>query len=190
MRLPLLLAAACTLIAGPALAAPKAGDPLPRLVLSGEDEGLMRRVGDDDVAYARFDTGKTLARGKVYLLTYLAARRSAQKMSQPLKKALKSRPPNAKYQPVNFMNLDDCIFGTCGFARGQFEDHLHAQPTVVHVVDEEGRGRKLWGAQEEGVSVYVVDHTGVITHIARGPLTAASAQAVRDAIDAAVAKVP
>lgn len=178
------------LLFAPAAAAPKVGDTLPRLVLAGEDEGLMTRKGDDDVAYSRFDSQTQLAPGKVYLVTYLAGRRGAQKMGQPLKKQMQSRPPSAKYQPVNIMNLDDCVFGTCGFARGKFEDHLHEKPKVVHVADEEGRGLKLWGAMEEGMAVWVIDHTGVIVHMARGPFSAADAAQIAAAVDAATAKVP
>lgn len=176
--------------AAPAFAAPKVGDPLPRLVLTGEDEGLMRRSGDDDVTYKRFDSKTHLAPGKVYLVTYLAGRRGAQKMGARLKTEMLKRHPSARYQPVNIMNLDDCVFGTCGFARGKFEDHLHDKPTVVHVADEEGRGRKLWGAMPEGMSIYVVDHTGVITHTARGPFSVAAAKAIGAAVDAAVARIP
>jgi len=174
----------------PAIAAPKVGDPLPRLLLTGEDEGLMRRSGDDDVTYKRFDSKTHLTPGKVYLVTYLAGRRGAQKMGDKLKGEMLKRRPSPRYQPVNVMNLDDCVFGTCGFARGKFEDHLHEKPSVVHVVDEEGRGLKLWGAMEEGMAIYVIDHTGVITHKARGPFTSASAKAVGAAVDAAVARVP
>lgn len=178
------------IFAASAVAAPAVGGPLPRLILGGEDEGLMTRDGDDDVRYGRFDSAKQLAPGKVYLVTYLAGRRGAQKMGQALKAEMQSRRPSAKFQPVNVMNLDDCVFGTCGFARGKFEDHLHAKPRVMHVVDEEGKGLKAWRAMEEGMAVYVVDHTGVITHMARGPFSAASAKAVAAAVDAAVAAAP
>ena len=183
-------AAFMTLLAAPAVAAPSVGDSLPRLVLTGDDEGIMKRKGDDDVTYSRFDSKKHLATGRVYLITYMAGRRSAQKMGDKLKTVMLKRKPSAKYKPVNVMNLDDCTFGTCGFARGKFEDHLHEKPTVIHVLDEGGKGFRLWGGMAEGMKIMVVDHTGKIVHMARGPFTASSAEAVGAAVDAAVAQVP
>ncbi len=179
-----------TVLSLPALAGPSVGDTLPRLILSGEDEGLMSRVGDDDVKYTRFDSAKHLAPGRVYLITYMAGRKGAQKMGDALKVEMRTRKPSAKYKPVNVMNLDDCVFGTCGFARGKFEDHLHEVPTVIHVVDEEGKGLRLWGGMKEGMAIMVIDHTGAITHMARGPFTAATAKAIGAAVDAALAKMP
>lgn len=188
MRLALALLS--LLLAAPAAAAPKVGDTLPRLVLSGEDQGLMRRVGDDDAAYSRFDSKQHMAPGKVYIVSYLAGRLSAKDMGTQLKKAMRSLPPSAKLQPVNIMNLDDCAFGTCGFARGKFVDHLHEKPRVIHAVDEDGKGLKRWGAMEEGLAVWVIDHTGRITHMVRGEISPAAARGVVQAVDAALKAMP
>lgn len=178
------------LSAPPAQAGPAVGEKLPRLVLGGDEEGLMKPAADDEVRYGPFDSATTLAPGKVYLVTYFAARRAAQRMTAQIKRAMKGRPPTAKFQPVNIMNLDDCLFGTCGLARGKFEDHLQSKPRVMHVIDEKGRGLKAWGAMAEGLAVYVVDHTGAVTWTGHGPFTPEVAGQIAAAVDAAVARVP
>lgn len=190
MRTVFALLFALAALTAPALAGPKVGEKLPRLVLGGEDEGLMKPAPDEEVRYGAFDSSTTLAPGKVYLVTYFAARRAAQSMTAQIKRAMKGRPPTAKFQPVNIMNLDDCVFGTCGIARGKFEDHLHEKPRVMHVIDEEGRGLKAWDGMAEGLAVYVVDHTGVITWTGHGPFSTEVADQIAAAVDAAVARVP
>lgn len=174
------------MLPGLALAAPGVGETLPRLVLAGEAAGRMTPVGDD-VRYAPFDSAKHLAPGTVYLVTYLAARRGADKMGRALNAAMKPRPTSTRFAAVTVLNLDDCLFGTCGLARGAYEDHVLTRPKVLNVSDPDGKGRARWGAMEEGRSTWVLDHTGRIVIAVHGRIDAATAKRIRAAIDAAIA---
>lgn len=169
-----------------AIAAPGIGETLPRLVLSGEVAGRMTPVGDA-VRYAAFDSAKHLAPGTVYLVTYLAARSSANEMGEALVAAMTPRPTSARFAQVTILNLDDCLFGTCGLARGAYEDHVLTRPKVLNVSDPTGKGRARWGAMEEGRSVWVLDHTGRILIAAHGTIDPATAKRIRATIDRAVA---
>lgn len=167
-------------------AAPGVGDTLPRLTLSGEAAGRMTPVGDA-VRYAPFDSAKHLAPGTVYLVTYVAARRGADKMGEALSAAMTPRPTSTRFAQVTILNLDDCLFGTCGLARGAYEDHVLSRPKVLNVSDPTGEGRPLWGAMEEGRSVWVLDHTGRVLIAAHGMIDGATAKRIRATIDRAVA---
>lgn len=181
----LIVASLFALPSAVALAAPGVGDTLPRLVLSGEATGRMTPVGED-VRYSTFDSAKHLAPGTVYLVTYLAARAGANEMGEALDAAMKPRPTSPRFAQVTVLNLDDCLFGTCGLARGAYEDHVLTRPKAVNVSDPTGKGRTRWGAMEEGRSVWVLDHTGRVLLAVHGMIDAAKAKQIRATIDRAV----
>lgn len=184
MRL-LALVTLASLVALPAVAAPKVGDALPRLVLAGGDQGVLEIKGDDP-AYSRFDSNTALS-GKVSLVTYMAARQGAKKSGDTLKKAMRGSGLKGAFRPVRILNVDDCALGTCGMARSSFEDSRKGKPGLF-VVDDDGKGRKVWGAPKEGMLLIVVGPDRTVLAAESSPLSAAAAQRLVAALKAATGK--
>lgn len=161
------------------LAVPQPGQTLPRLVLSGDDNGEMVLSGDD-ITYRAFDTAKAIP-GKPRLVVYMAGRTAAKKMSEAMIAELTRRKPSrALYQAVTIMDLDDCMIGTCGIARGKLGDRKRKHPYFAYVADEDGVGHTRWRTREEGFTAFLTDASGTIVRVHEGKMSAAQAKALVD----------
>lgn len=154
-------------------AAPAKGEKLPAISVSGDDQGLVVHRGDDQ-SYAAFNLGK-LTSGKVAIVVHMAAREGAEDMGKPLLDLLeKSKLPAKAFLPLVIVDLDDCMFGTCGLVKGAMEDR---KPPLRYVIDDDGVSRKKLRLAKESFSAYLLDRTGTIVEAKTGKFSAADAKA-------------
>ena len=167
IRQAMILVAA--LAALPALAADyQAGDRLPDLDIGDRGELVLR--GDDaDYQPWRYPQQP----GKVHVLQYMAATRSASRLNDPFIDRIKSDFPDGTLLSTTILNLDEALWGTGGLISSELTSNKKQYPLAVLVADEEGVGLRTWQLQEDSAAIIVTDSRGMVLYFKQGAMSAA-----------------
>jgi YtfJ family uncharacterized protein len=162
------------LIAGLATTLALAGQPQPGSRLDDltiSDRGELVLSGGD-VGYQSWNYPQ--APGKVHVLQYMAATRSASEINKPFRERMKTElPQGGEFLSSTILNLDEAIWGTSGLVVSELKSNKQTFPLAVIVADEEGVGRRQWDLQEDSAAVMVIDPQGVVQFFKQGAMTPA-----------------
>lgn len=183
-------AALAVMLAGPALAKdaarqPRPGEQMPVFAFGemGQRQGRIERNGEEHT-YRPFDSRIT-PRGKVSIMVYMAGHPLGENRGLPLLELLtRSDLDHRVFLPIVVVDLDDCIFGTCGFVQSTVEE---LPRPVLYAIDEDGVGRVALGLPKRSFSAFLIDAEGIVQRVQYGRFTKADAQAFMDGARALVA---
>jgi len=179
MKSRVLVFLATTLTAALALAGnPAPGGRLQDLSITDRGE-LVLNGGDVDFRPWQYPQ----APGKVHVLQYMAATRSASEVNKPFTDRMKTElPQNGEILSSTILNLDEAMWGTAGLVVNELKSNKKAFPRAVLVVDEEGAGLRRWQLQEDSSAIIVTDPQGVVRFFKQGAMS-------EDEIDSTLAMI-
>ena len=144
------------------------GKPLPRVHIAAAGE--LQFVGDQ-LNLVPWDSS-SLA-GKLQVVQYLAARRSARDINRPFTDRLeRSGISLDRYHLTTIVNLDDAMFGTRSLVMAELESNKRRYFRSTIVADTEGAGRAAWGLAARSSAILVVDAAGCVLFFRDGALAA------------------
>ena len=171
------------LTAGLALAAPAPDDRLPDLVIVDRGE-LLLAAGD--VSYRAWHYPQTP--GKVHVVQYLAATRSASEINKPFTDRMKIElPQNGEFLSTTILNLDEAMWGTTALVIRELESNKQQFPRAVLVADADGVGLREWALEKDSSTVIVTDPQGVVRYFHQGPMPAAEIESTLSLIRSYIA---
>ena len=148
---------------------PQPGSRLDDLTIS--DRGELVLTGDD-VGYQSWNYPQ--APGKVHVLQYMAATRSASEINKPFRERMKTElPQGGEFLSSTILNLDEAMWGTSGLVVSEIKSNKQTFPLAVIVADEKGVSRRQWDLQEDSAAVMVIDPQGVVQFFKQGAMTPA-----------------
>lgn len=160
------------LLALPALAAGfRAGDRLPDLSIDDRGE-LVSSGGDFDYQPWRYPQQP----GKVHVLQYMAATKSASELNDPFMARIKADFPAGSLLSTTILNLDDALWGTSGFVTGELKSNKKQFPLAVLVADEDGVGRQRWQLESDSAAIVVTDREGTVLFFKQGAMSASEVE--------------
>lgn len=144
---------------------PILNNTLPPLAI--DDRGQMILDGDS-VTYSPWSSD--INPGKVHVLQYVAATRSASKAYSPFTDKLTEAFSPEDFHVTTIINLDDALWGTAGFVVSEVEDSKRKYPKSTLVLDENGAGRKGWDLTKKGFALAILDKQGSILYFTQEPM--------------------
>lgn len=154
---------------------PKPGDEMPIFAFGemGQRQGRIERNGEDHT-YRPFHSRITV-RGKVSIMVYMAGHPLGESRGLPMLQLLTASDlDHQAFVPVVVVDLDDCIFGTCGFVQRSIEE---LPRPVLYAIDESGVGREALGLPKRSFSAFLIDAEGVVRRVQYGRFSKADAEA-------------
>lgn len=145
---------------------PVLNSALPALAI--EDRGQMLLDGDDSISYAPWSSDANP--GKVHVVQYVAATRSASKAYSPFTDKLAEAFSPEDFHVTTIINLDDALWGTTGLVVSEVEDSKRKFPKSTLVLDENGAGIKGWGLTKKGFALAILDRQGSVLYFTQNPM--------------------
>lgn len=142
------------------------GERLPDLSIDEEGELILQ---GDDVSYRPWSYPQQP--GKVHIVQYMAATKSAGDMNKPFRDRFDTDLPKNTFRTTTILNLDDAIWGTGGFVVSQLKSNKLKYPQAVMVLDKDGAGITQWELQNDNAAVVVVDQQGIVRYIKQGKMS-------------------
>lgn len=158
-----------SLLAGQALASTPGvtvGGRLPDLNIEDRGELVLQ---DDEISYQPWNYPQQP--GKVHIVQYMAATKSAGDMNKPFRDRLDTDLPDDSFSTSTILNMDDATWGTGAFVMSELKSNKRQYPRAVIVVDEEGEGIRQWQLQNDSSAVLVVDQQGTVRYFKQGKMT-------------------
>jgi YtfJ family uncharacterized protein len=179
------LLATCTLAADL-----PAGSRLPDLSVADKGELVLN---GSDVGYQAWSYPQHP--GKVHVVQYMAATRSASEINKPFTDQMKTAlPQNGEVLSTTILNLDEAMWGTAGLVVSELESNKVEFPRAVLVADADGVGLKQWSLEKDSSAVIVTDAAGVVRFFKQGAMSAAEVAStlalIRQYIDGKSAPAP
>jgi YtfJ family uncharacterized protein len=143
------------------------GAPLPDLAIDDRGEIILQ---GDDISYQAWRYPQQP--GKVNIVQYLAATKSAGDMNKPFRDRLDTDLPKGEFSTTTILNMDDAIWGTGAFVMGELKSNKREFPAAVIVVDENGVGLQQWQLQNDSSALMVVDPQGIVRYFKQGKMSA------------------
>lgn len=153
------------------------GNRLPDLGIAAKGELVLT---GDEVGYRAWSYPQQP--GKVHVLQYMAATRSASNINMPFTDRMKADLPQGAFLSTTILNLDEAMWGTAGLVVSELKSNKKEFPNAILVADEDGVGLKAWQLEKENSAVIVTDPQGVVRYFKQGAMSAAE-------IDSALALV-
>lgn len=153
------------------------GNRLPDLGIAQKGELVLN---GDEVGYRAWSYPQQP--GKVHVLQYMAATRSASNINMPFTDRMKTDLPQGAFLSTTILNLDEAMWGTSGLVVSELKSNKKEFPNAILVADEDGAGLKTWRLEKENSAVIVTDPQGVVRYFKQGAMSAAE-------IDSALALV-
>lgn len=167
MRLRVLLFSLTILMPLPALAEIATGGRVPDLSIN--DKGQLG-LSDDKVVYSSWSYDQKP--GKVQVVQYMAATRSASAMNKPFREKMRaSLPLDGSFESISIVNLDEAMFGTSGMVISELKSSKTEFPYAVMVVDENGLGLATWELEKKSSAVIVTNEDGEVLYFKQGALS-------------------
>ncbi|MEH6567844.1 MAG: YtfJ family protein [Halioglobus sp.] len=138
---------------------------LPPLAI--DDRGQMLLDGDS-ITYSPWSSD--INPGKVHVLQYVAATRSASKAYSPFTDKLAEAFSPEDFHVTTIINLDDALWGTAGLVVSEVEDSKRKFPKSTLVVDENGAGLKSWDLSKKGFALAILDKQGSVVFFTQKPM--------------------
>lgn len=143
------------------------GSRLPDLGIAEKGELVL---DGDEVGYRAWTYPQQP--GKVHVLQYMAATRSASNINKPFTDKMKTALPQGAFLSTTILNLDEAMWGTSGFVVSELESNKREFPNAVLVADEGGVGLSKWQLEKENSAVIVTDPQGVVRFFKQGAMSA------------------
>jgi YtfJ family uncharacterized protein len=147
---------------------PEVGTQLPDLSIKDRGELLLQ---DDEVSYRPWSYPQQT--GKVHIVQYMAATKTAGDLHKPFRDRLDTDLPANSFETTTILNMDEAIWGTGGFVVNQLKSNKQKYPKAVMVLDEEGLGVKRWALNDESAALIIVDQQGTVRYVKQGQMSAA-----------------
>jgi YtfJ family uncharacterized protein len=144
------------------------GNRLPDLGIAEKGELVLN---GDEVGYRAWDYPQQP--GKVHVLQYMAATRSASNINMPFTDRVKTDLPQGAFLSTTILNLDEAMWGTAGLVVSELKSNKKEFPNAVLVADEDGIGLKTWQLEKDSSAVIVTDPQGVVRYFKQGAMSAA-----------------
>ena len=128
-------------------------------------------ISGDDVAYRPWSYPQQP--GKVHIVQYMAATRSASKINEPFTDRIKTDLPQGAFLSTTILNLDEAMWGTKGLVVSELKSNKSQFPNAVLVADEAGAGLRQWQLEKENSAVIVTDAAGTVLFFKQGAMSAA-----------------
>ena len=144
------------------------GARLPDLSIDNRGELLLQ---DDEVSYRSWSYPQHT--GKIHIVQYMAATRTAGDLHKPFRDRLDTDLPANSFSTTTILNMDDAIWGTGGFVISELKSNKKLYPEAVMVVDEEGLGVKRWALDDDSAALIIVDSRGTVRYVKQGSMSAA-----------------
>jgi YtfJ family uncharacterized protein len=144
---------------------PVLNSTLPPLAI--DDRGQLILDGDS-ISYAPW--ASDINPGKVHVLQYVAATRSASKAYSPFTDKLAEAFSPEEFHVTTIINLDDAMWGTTGLVVSEVEDSKRKYPKSTLVLDENGAGIKGWDLTKKGFALAILDKQGSIVYFTQEPM--------------------
>lgn len=145
--------------------APTLDSALPSVAI--DDRGQMLLDGDS-ISYEPWSSDANP--GKVHVLQYVAATRSASNAYSSLTDKLAEAFSPEDFHVTTIINLDDAMWGTAGFVVSEVEDSKRKFPLSTIVLDENGIGRKGWSLPKKGFALAILDKQGSVLYFTQEPM--------------------
>jgi YtfJ family uncharacterized protein len=142
------------------------GSRLPDLGIAEKGELVL---SGDEVGYRAWTYPQQP--GKVHVLQYMAATRSASNINMPFTDRMKTDLPQGAFLSTTILNLDEAMWGTSGFVVSELESNKKEFPNAVLVADEDGVGLSKWQLEKENSAVIVTDPQGVVRYFKQGAMS-------------------
>jgi YtfJ family uncharacterized protein len=166
------LALVIALAAAPVAAnAFKAGDRLPDLSIEDKGEIVLQ---NDKPDYQPWQYPQQP--GKVHVLQYMAATKSASELNNPFIDRIKTDFPDGTLLSTTILNMDEALWGTGGFVISELESNKKEFPRAVIVADEDGKGLTQWQLEEDSAAIVVTDPKGQVLFFKQGAMTPAEVE--------------
>ena len=144
------------------------GNRLPDLDIAEKGELVL---SGDEVGYRAWTYPQQP--GKVHVLQYMAATRSASNINMPFTDKLKTDIPQGAFLSTTILNLDEAMWGTSALVVSELKSNKKEFPNAVLVADEDGVGLSKWQLESENSAVIVTDPQGVVRYFKQGAMSAA-----------------
>ncbi|MEM6579696.1 MAG: YtfJ family protein [Pseudomonadota bacterium] len=167
MRLRVMLFALTILLPLPVFAEIATGGRVPDLSIT--DKGQLG-LSDEKVVYSSWSYDQKP--GKVQVVQYMAATRSASAMNKPFREKMRaSLPLDGSFESISIVNLDEAMWGTSGMVISELKSSKTEFPYAVMVVDENGLGLTTWQLEKESSAVIVTNEEGEVLYFKEGALS-------------------
>jgi YtfJ family uncharacterized protein len=145
-----------------------AGGRLPDLSITDRGELVLE---GKDVGYRPWSYPQQP--GKVHVLQYMAATRTASNINKPFTDRMKTDLPAGAFLSTTILNLDEAMWGTGGLVVSELKSNKIQFPDAVLVADEDGAGLRQWQLEKENSAVIVTDSQGLVRYFKQGAMSAA-----------------
>ncbi len=135
-------------------------------------EGGEISVTDNGIVRKPWNSKSLERKGKVQVVQYVAANRSAVRQSKPFARAfLEKRFSPEKLDATVIVNTADTIVFTKLYVANKLAKNKAKRQEVSFVIDDNGMGLQRWGMKQESFAIIVLDSRGKVLFARDGPLT-------------------
>lgn len=153
--------------------------PLPALSIT--DRGELQ-YEDNEFSFTPWSTEQKP--GKVHIVQYFSATKSASKIFKPFTDLLQETFGLGKYHVTTIVNLDAAMWGTTGFVVSELKENKLKYPLSSMVLDEDGAGVKQWQLGDDGAGLAILDNQGIVRYFTTKPMSAEEMRASLDLVRA------
>jgi YtfJ family uncharacterized protein len=147
----------------------KQGQALP--VLDIEAGGEIS-VSEDKIVQKPWSSKSFESKGKVHVVQYVAASRSAVRQNKPFTDALLEKQISSeKLDATIIVNMADTMAFAKGYVANKLAKNKIKRQAVNFVIDDNGVGLQRWGMKHESFAIIVLDASGKVLFAKDGPLS-------------------
>jgi hypothetical protein len=129
-------------------------------------------VSDKNVTKTPWSSKSFESNGKVQLVQYVAANRSASRQNKPFNDALiEKKFSSAQLSTTVIVQMADTLGLVKGIVANQLAKNKAKHETINFVLDENGVGLQRWGMKNKSYAIIVLDASGKVLFVKDGPLS-------------------
>lgn len=137
--------------------APVVDAPLEPLSIAERGELLL---DGDEITYTPWSSDTVS--GKVHIIQYMAATKSASETYKPFTDLLASTFESGTLQVSSIINLKAAMWGTGGFVMSEVKKNKRAHPEATMVMDKKGAGTAAWDLDKKGSALVILNKAGTV----------------------------
>ena len=147
-------------------------DPVQRLPDLDISAGGEISVSDNDVSMKPWSSKSFESTGKVQVVHYVAATRSAARQNKAFGEAVKERQFSAeKLDNTIIVNTANTMFLARGIIVDKLANRKSRRQEVNFVIDNDGVGQQRWGTKHDSYAIFILDGSGNVLFAKDGPLS-------------------
>jgi len=137
-------------------------------------EGGEISVSGSDIVNKPWSSKGFERKGKIQVVQYVAANRSALRQNKPFTDALLEKQfPQEKLDATVIVHMADTIALARPFVVNKLARNKAKRQTVNFVIDDQGVGLQRWGMKHKSFAIIVLDSSGKVLFAKDGPLSEA-----------------